>query len=280
MKENESIKLFEDRKIRTAWNEDEEDWYFSIVDVIAVLTDQPDYDGARNYWKVLKNRLIKEGSELVSNCNQLKMESPKDGKSYKTDVANTQQLLRIIQSVPSKKAEPFKVWLAKVGAERLDEIADPEISINRAVENYRKKGYTEAWINQRLRTIEMRKESTDEWDRSGVKKGVEYAMLTDEISKAWSGMTTRQYKNFKGLHKENLRDNMTNLELVLNMLAEVSATEISKAEKPQGFEESKNIAKRGGYVAKNARNEIESQTGKSAVSKENAFPDEHKKIKE
>ena len=280
MKENESIKLFEDRKIRTAWNEDEEDWYFSIVDVIAVLADQPDYDGARNYWKVLKNRLIKEGSELVSNCNQLKMESPKDGKSYKTDVANTQQLLRIIQSVPSKKAEPFKVWLAKVGAERLDEIADPEISINRAVENYRKKGYTEAWINQRLRTIEMRKELTDEWDRSGVKKGVEYAMLTDEISKAWSGMTTRQYKNFKGLHKENLRDNMTNLELVLNMLAEVSATEISKAEKPQGFEESKNIAKRGGYVAKNARNEIESQTGKSAVSKENAFPDEHKKIKE
>ena len=279
MKENESIKLFEDRKIRTAWNEDEEDWYFSIVDVIAVLTDQPNYQKSRKYWNKLKQRLGEEGNETVTNCHQLKMLA-QDGKNRLTDVANTQQLLRIIQSVPSKKAEPFKVWLAKVGAERLDEIADPEISINRAVENYRKKGYTEAWINQRLRTIEMRKELTDEWDRSGVKKGVEYAMLTDEISKAWSGMTTRQYKNFKGLHKENLRDNMTNLELVLNMLAEVSATEISKAEKPQGFEESKNIAKRGGYVAKNARNEIESQTGKSAVSKENAFPDEHKKIKE
>ena len=279
MKENESIKLFEDRKIRTAWNEDEEDWYFSIVDVIAVLTDQPDYQKSRKYWNKLKQRLGEEGNETVTNCHQLKMLA-QDGKNRLTDVANTQQLLRIIQSVPSKKAEPFKVWLAKVGAERLDEIADPEISINRAVENYRKKGYTEVWINQRLRTIEMRKELTDEWDRSGVKKGVEYAMLTDEISKAWSGMTTRQYKNFKGLHKENLRDNMTNLELVLNMLAEVSATEISKAEKPQGFEESKNIAKRGGYVAKNARNEIESQTGKSVVSKENAFPDEHKKIKE
>ena len=279
MKENESIKLFEDRKIRTAWNEDEEDWYFSIVDVIAVLTDQPDYQKSRKYWNKLKQRLGEEGNETVTNCHQLKMLA-QDEKNRLTDVANTPQLLRIIQSVPSKKAEPFKVWLAKVGAERLDEIADPEISINRAVENYRKKGYTEAWINQRLRTIEMRKELTDEWNRSGVKKGVEYAMLTDEISKARSGMTTRQYKNFKGLHKENLRDNMTNLELVLNMLAEVSATEISKAEKPQGFEESKNIAKRGGYVAKNARNEIESQTGKSAVSKENACPDEHKKIKE
>ncbi|MCR5025731.1 MAG: Bro-N domain-containing protein [Lachnospiraceae bacterium] len=232
---NDKVQLFEDQPIRTAWAPDEEEWYFSIVDVVGVLTEQPDIDGARNYWKVLKNRLKEEGSQLVTNCNQLKMRSPKDGKRYNTDVANTEQLLRLIQSIPSKKAEPFKLWLAQVGRERIEEVIDPELTIERALETYAKKGYSREWINQRLQAIQVRKELTDEWDKRGVKKGIEYAILTDEITKAWSGMTTRQYKNLKGLKKENLRDNMSTLELVLNMLAEVTTTEISKQKQPESF---------------------------------------------
>ncbi len=268
-KEN-SIKIFEEKRIRTAWNETEEKWYFSIVDVVSVLTDQPDYDSARNYWKVLKNRLKKEGAELVTKCNQLKMPSPKDGKNYNTDVADTEQLLRIIQSIPSKKAEPFKMWLAQVGRERIDEIADPELSIDRAVELYRKKGYSEKWINQRIKSIEVRKELTDEWNRSGITESVDYAILTNEITKTWSGKTVAEYKKHKNLKKENLRDNMTNMELVLNMLAEVTTTEISKSENPQGLEESKKVAKRGGSVAGKARKDIEKQTGRKVVSELNA----------
>ena len=219
------IQLFEDQKIRVAWDAAREEWYFSIVDVVAVLTDQPDYDHARNYWKVLKNRLAKEGSQLVTSCNQLKMRSPKDGKNYETDVADTEQLLRIIQSIPSPKAEPFKLWLAQVGRERIEETIDPELTIDRALETYLKKGYSREWINQRLQAIQVRKELTDEWDTRGVQKGVEYAILTDEITKAWSGMSTRQYKNLKGLKKENLRDNMTTLELVLNKIGRASCRE-------------------------------------------------------
>jgi len=268
-KEN-SIKIFEEKRIRTAWNETEEKWYFSVVDVVSVLTDQPDYDSARNYWKVLKNRLKKEGAELVTKCNQLKMPSPKDGKNYSTDVADTEQLLRIIQSIPSKKAEPFKMWLARVGRERIDEIADPELSIDRAIELYRKKGYSEKWINQRIKSIEVRKELTDEWNRSGITESADYAILTNEITKAWSGKTVAEYKKHKNLKKENLRDNMTNMELVLNMLAEVTTTEISKSENPQGLEESKKVAKRGGSVAGKARKDIEKQTGRKVVSKLNA----------
>ena len=268
-KEN-SIKIFEEKRIRTAWNETEEKWYFSVVDVVSVLTDQPDYDSARNYWKVLKNRLKKEGAELVTKCNQLKMPSPKDGKNYNTDVADTEQLLRIIQSIPSKKAEPFKMWLAQVGRERIDEIADPELSIDRAVELYRKKGYSEKWINQRIKSIEVRKELTDEWNRSGITESADYAILTNEITKAWSGKTVAEYKKHKNLKKENLRDNMTNMELVLNMLAEVTTTEISKTENPQGLEESKKVAKRGGSVAGKARKDIEKQTGRKVVSALNA----------
>ena len=268
-KEN-SIKIFEEKRIRSAWNETEEKWYFSVVDVVSVLTDQPDYDSARNYWKVLKNRLKKEGAELVTKCNQLKMPSPKDGKNYNTDVADTEQLLRIIQSIPSKKAEPFKMWLAQVGRERIDEIADPELSIDRAVELYRKKGYSEKWINQRIKSIEVRKELTDEWNRSGITESADYAILTNEITKAWSGKTVAEYKKHKNLKKENLRDNMTNMELVLNMLAEVTTTEISKSENPQGLEESKKVAKRGGSVAGKARKDIEKQTGRKVVSALNA----------
>ena len=268
-KEN-SIKIFEEKRIRTAWNETEEKWYFSIVDVVSVLTDQPDYDSARNYWKVLKNRLKKEGAELVTKCNQLKMPSPKDGKNYNTDVADTEQLLRIIQSIPSKKAEPFKMWLAQVGRERIDEIADPELSIDRAVELYRKKGYSEKWINQRIKSIEVRKELTDEWNRSGITESADYAILTNEITKAWSGKTVAEYKKHKNLKKENLRDNMTNMELVLNMLAEVTTTEISKTENPQGLEESKKVTKRGGSGAGKARKDIEKQTGRKVVSALNA----------
>ena len=246
MDKNNSIKLFEAKQIRTEWNEAEEKWYFSIVDVVSVLCDQPDYDSARNYWKVLKNRLAKEGSQLVTSCNQLKIKSPKDGKNYNTDVADTEQLLRLIQSIPSKKAEPFKLWLAKVGRERIDEIADPELAIDRAVSFYRKKDYSEAWINQRIKSIEVRKALTDEWNRSGITESRDYTILTNEITNAWSGKTVAEYKQHKGLKKENLRDNMTNMELVLNMLAEVTTTEISKAEKPQGMNESKKIARRGG----------------------------------
>ena len=264
------VSLFEDQKIRMAWDAEKEEWYFSIVDVIAVLTDQSNYDQARNYWKVLKNRLVKEGSQLVTTCNQLKMRSPKDGKNYLTDVADTEQLLRIIQSIPSKKAEPFKLWLAQVGRERIEETIDPEQAIDRALETYLKKGYSEEWVHQRLLAIRIRNELTDEWNRRGVQKGKEYAILTDEISRAWSGMNTRQYKQFKGLKKENLRDNMSDLELVLTMLAEASTTDIAKAERPEGFDENQKVARRGGNVSGVARKALEAETGKSVVTSQNA----------
>ena len=266
----DKVQLFEDQPIRTAWVEDEEEWYFSIVDVIGALTEQPGIDGARNYWKVLKNRLKEEGSQLVTNCNQLKMKSPKDGKRYNTDVANTEQLLRLIQSIPSKKAEPFKLWLAQVGRERIEEVIDPELTIERALETYAKKGYSREWINQRLQAIQVRKELTDEWDKRSVKKGVEYAILTDEITRAWSGMTTRQYKNLKGLKKENLRDNMSTLELVLNMLAEATTTEISKQKQPETFEENRIVASEGGAAAGEARAAVEKRTGRSVITNKNA----------
>jgi len=262
------IKLFEEKQIRAEWDENAEKWWFSVVDIIGILTDQPDYTKIRNYWKWLKNKLQNEGSELVSNTNQLKMIAP-DGKMRLTDVADTEQVLRLIQSIPSKKAEPFKQWLAKVGSERIDETIDPELSINRAIENYRRLGYSESWINQRLQSIDIRKSLTDEWDKSGV-QGNEYATLTDLMSKTWSGMTTREYKKHKGLKKENLRDNMTNTELVLNMLAEVAATDISIAQQPKGLNESAAVAKEGANVAKSAREQIEQNTGKSAISKQNA----------
>ncbi|MBP9637901.1 MAG: Bro-N domain-containing protein [Bacteroidaceae bacterium] len=257
---------FEEKQIRSVWNEEEEKWYFSIVDVVSILTDS---SNPNNYWKVLKHRLTKEGSELVTNCNQLKMQSS-DGKFYKTDVADTEQLIRLIQSVPSPKAEPFKLWIAKVARERIDEIADPEIGIDRLMETYLKKGYTKDWINQRLKSIEVRKELTDEWDERGVKKGGEYAILTDEITKAWSGLSVNEYKKHKDLKKENLRDNMTNLELVLNMLAEATTTEISKEKKPTTFAENKIIANQGGTIAGNTRKEIEEKTGKKVVSESSA----------
>ena len=264
------LKLFEDSQIRTAWDGEKEEWYFSIVDVVAVLTEQKTTRGASTYWSVLKKRMKEEGAnEMLTNCKQLKM-TASDGKKRLTDVADTEQLLRIIQSIPSPKAEPFKMWLAEVGNDRINEIADPEKAIQRAYDTYRNKGYSEEWINQRMKTIEMRKELTDEWQRSGVKQGKEYAILTNEISQAWSGMTTKEYKNFKGLKKENLRDNMSNLELVLNMLAEVSTTEISRGSNPQGFEESKKVARQGGNVARNAREEIEKQSGKSAITSKTA----------
>ena len=268
MDEN-NIQIFEDKKIRTAWNEYEEEWYFTVVDVIAVLTDSNE---PRRYWSDLKRKLKKEGasSQLYENFVQLKMKSHKDGKSYKTDVANTEQLLRIIQSIPSPKAEPFKMWLAEVGRERIEETIDPELTIERALETYLKKGYSREWINQRLQAIQVRKELTDEWDTHGVKQGIEYAILTDEITKAWSGMTTRQYKNLKGLKKENLRDNMTTLELVLNMLAEATTTEISKEQNPQTFAENRSVAREGGEVAGNARKDIEERTGRPVSTSKNA----------
>ena len=266
----DNIQLFEDQPIRTAWVEDEEEWYFSIVDVVQVLTEQPDVDGARNYWKVLKKRLKDEGNQLVTNCNQLKMKSPKDGKRYKTDVANTEQLLRIIQSIPSKKAEPFKVWLAQVGRERIEETIDPEITIDRALETYAKLGYDADWINQRLQTIRARKELTDQWKSHGVEEGREYAILTDEVTRAWSGMSTRQYKKLKGLKKENLRDNMSTLELALNMLAEATTTELTKSENPHGLVENQQVARKGGRVAGNARKEIEKETGKPVITSQDA----------
>lgn len=264
--DNKDIQLFEDKQIRTAWDEENEEWYFSIVDVVAVLTGT---ENPRRYWSDLKRKLKSEGSELYEKIVQLKMKSS-DGKYYKTDVADTAQLLRIIQSVPSPKAEPFKLWLAQVGKERIDETIDPEITIERALETYLKKGYSREWINQRLQAIQVRKELTDEWDSRGVKKGVEYAILTDEITKAWSGMSTRKYKNLKGLTKENLRDNMSTLELVLNMLAEATTTEISKQELPSNFKENIDVAKRGGKVAGNARKNIESETGKPVITSKNA----------
>jgi len=266
MTKETAIKLFNERRIRTHWDENQEKWYFSIVDVVGVLTES---ENPNNYWKVLKNRLKKEGSELVTSCNQLKMQSA-DGKFYKTDVADTEQLFRLIQSIPSPKAEPFKMWLAQVGRERIDEIEDPEIGIDRLMETYLRKGYSKEWINQRLKSIEIRKELTDEWDNRGVKKGQEYAILTDEITKAWSGFSTKQYKGYKDLKKENLRDHMTNLELVLNMLAEASTTEISKKKEPKTFQENKVVARKGGNVAKAARLQLEKSTGKKVVTKLNA----------
>ena len=271
MEPNDNIQLFENRRIRTVWDEEKEEWYFSIVDVVAVLTDQPDQRGASNYWAKLKQRLKEEGAnQLLTNCQQLKMKSPKDGKRYNTDVADTEQLLRIIQSIPSPKAEPFKLWLAQIGRERIEETIDPELTIERALETYLRKGYTREWINQRLQAIQVHKELTDEWDARGVQKGVEYAILTDEISRAWSGMSTRQYKNLKGLKKENLRDNMTTLELVLNMLAEATTTEISKQKAPSNLSENISVARAGGKVAGDARKAIESQTGVPVISKKNA----------
>jgi hypothetical protein len=269
MTKETAIKLFEQKQIRSLWNEDEEKWYFSIVDVTQVLTDQSEYQAARKYWNKLKERLLAEGNQTVSNCHQLKMEAA-DGKMRLTDAADTEQLFRLIQSVPSKKAEPFKLWLAQVGRERIDEIEDPELGFDRLMETYLKKGYSKNWINQRLKSIEVRKELTDEWENRGVKKGQEYAILTDEITKAWSGLSVKQYKNHKGLKKENLRDNMSNLELVLNMLAEATTTEISKEKKPKTFTENKKIAKQGGTIAGNTRKEIEEKTGKKVVNKLNA----------
>jgi len=263
------VQLFEDQPIRTAWVEDEEEWYFSIVDVVGALTEQADKDGARNYWKVLKIRLKEEGNQLVTNCNQLKM-TAQDGKKRLTDVANTEQLLRIIQSIPSKKAEPFKLWLAQVGRERIEETIDPELSIDRALETYARLGYDADWINQRLQTIRARKELTDQWKSHGVNQGREFAILTDEVTRAWSGMTTREYKNLKGLKKENLRDNMSTLELALNMLAEATTTELTKVHNPAGLEENRAIAEKGGRIAGDARKDIEQETGKPVITSKNA----------
>ena len=264
-KEN-AIKLFQDQRVRVQWNDEQEKWFFSIIDVIEVLTDSP---RPRKYWNALKTKLKKEGSELSHKLGQLKMQAA-DGKLRLTDVADTEQLLRLIQSIPSPKAEPFKVWLAKVGYERIEETEDPELAFERAMETYLKKGYSKNWINQRLKSIEVRKELTDEWDLRGVKKGLEYAILTNEITKAWTGLTTKQYKNLKDLKKENLRDNMTNLELVLNMLAETTTTEFSKKKKPKTFKENKKVAKEGGNVAGNARKDIEKKLGESVISPLNA----------
>ena len=260
------IKVFENKKVRTAWNEETEDWFFSVIDVIEILTES---ENPRDYWKVLKHRLAKEGSEVVTNCNQLKLPAA-DGKMRLTDVLDTKGILRLVQSVPSPKAEPFKMWLAKVGSDRLDEIADPEKAILRGADFYRAKGYTEGWINQRLQTIEMRKELTDEWKKRGIESEKDYAILTNEMTKAWSGLTVKEYKEKKGLKKENLRDNMTNIELVLNMLAEVTSTAISKQEEPETFEENRKVAIRGGKVANSAKEEYEKETGLKVVSELNA----------
>jgi len=268
-KSKNKIKLFEEKQVRAVWDAENEKWWFSVIDVVAVLTEQTDYQLARNYWKVLKKRLKDEGNETVINCNQLKMEAL-DGKMRLTDAADTEQILRLVQSVPSKKAEPFKAWLAQIGSERIDETIDPELSIERAIQNYRRLGYGENWINQRIKSIEVRKALTDEWDKSGVQQGKEYASLTDLMTRTWSGMTTREYKQFKDLKKENLRDNMTNTELVLNMLAEVAATDISIAQQPSGYSESAKAAREGAETAKIAREQLEKRTGKSAISSLNA----------
>ena len=261
----EAIKLFEERKVRTIWDDTHEKWYFSIVDVVAILADSKDLLTARKYWNKLKERLKKEGNETVSNCHQLKLEAA-DGKMRLTDVADTEQLFRLIQSIPSPKAEPFKLWMAEVASTRIDQLQDPERSIEQAVADYRRLGYSEAWINQRIKSIEVRKELTDEWKRTGVKEGVEYATLTDIITQQWSGFTTKEYKQYKGLKKENLRDNMTNLEMAFNILAEASTTELSKQRDPQGVEEQKKVAKEGGSVAKVARKQLEAQLGRSVIS--------------
>ena len=266
--QKKQIKLFEGKRVRHEWDEEAEKWWLSVVDICAVLTDS-DYQTARKYWSVLKTRLKNEGSQLATNCSQLKMEAP-DGKMRQTDVMDTEQVLRLVQSIPSKKAEPFKLWLAKVGSERIDETIDPELSIDRAIKNYRRLGYSENWINQRIKSIEVRKALTDEWDNAGVKQGAQYAALTDLMTKTWSGMNIREYKKHKDLKKENLRDNMTNTELVLNMLAEVAATDISIERQPIGFNESAQVAKEGAKAARVAREQIEKSTGKSAVSALNA----------
>ena len=267
----ESIKLFEKQSVRVIWDDEAQKYYFSVVDIVQVLTDQSDFQLARNYWKVLKNRLVKEGNESVTNCNRLKLQSHTDGKRYLTDVADTEQMLRIIQSIPSKKAEPFKRWLAAVGAERLRQLQDPERSIEQAVADYRRLGYSETWINRRIKTIEIRKGLTDEWKRGGIDKESDYALLTDLMSKTWSGLTTREYKDLKGLHNESLRDNMTNMELLLNALAEESATQISKERNPDGLVENARVAKEGADVAKNARTDLEKRLGHSIVSSEKAI---------
>ena len=266
MKKDNDLKIFEDKKVRTLWDAEHEKWYLSIVDVIAILTDSPN---PRKYWSVLKTRLKAEGSQLATNCSQLKMESA-DGKFYLTDVADTEQLFRLIQSIPSPKAEPFKLWLAQIASERLDEMQDPELTIDRALEQYLKLGYSENWINQRLKSMEIRKELTEEWRKRGLKQGVQFATLTDIITKEWADKTTKEYKILKGLKKENLRDNMTNTELILNMLAEASTKDISQAVNPETFEDSKKVAKQGGNVAKVARKELEARTGKKVVTALNA----------
>lgn len=266
MKKDSSIIIFNQKQVRRVWDGERELWYFSVVDIIEILTDSIN---PRKYWSVLKTRLKKEGNELATNCSQLKLLAS-DGKSYLTDVLDTENILRLIQSIPSPKAEPFKLWLAKVGYERIEETEDPELAFERAMKTYLKKGYSPNWINQRLKSIEIRKELTDEWNERGVQEGLEYAILTDEITKAWADKSVKQYKNFKGLKKQNLRDNMTNLELVLNMLAEASTAEISKEQKPKGLNENKKVAKEGGNVAKQARITLEKQTGKSIISPKNA----------
>ena len=265
MTKKESIKLFEEKKVRTVWDDEQEKWYFSIVDVVGILTDQPDLEHARNYWKVLKHRLKKEGFESVTNCNQLKLLAS-DGKRYKTDVADTEQLFRIIQSIPSPKAEPFKRWMAQVAAHRFDQMQDPELSIHQAMEDYKRLGYSDNWINQRLKSIEIRKDLTDQWKLHHVEEGVQYATLTDIIYQTWAGKTAKEYKQFKGLKKENLRDNMTNEELVLNMLAELSTTSITKVKDPKNLEENMQCAAEGGEVARVAKEKLESKTGRAVVS--------------
>ncbi len=269
MTKKHSIQLFEERKVRTIWDDEQEKWYFSIVDVIGILTDQPDLEHARNYWKVLRHRLVKEGNETVTKCNRLKLRSA-DGKMRLTDVADQEQLFRLIQSIPSPKAEPFKQWMAQVASQRIDQMQDPELSIEQAIMDYKRLGYSDAWINQRVKSIEVRKELTDEWQRTGVQVGMQYASLTDIITKEWSGLTTKQYKHLKGLKKENLRDNMTNLEIALNTLAEASATELSKQRNPKGFMGQTKVAKDGGSVAKVARQQLEEQLGRTIISKEKA----------
>jgi len=277
MDQNTTIKLFEDQKVRVVWDSEKEKWYFSVIDIVATLTQQNDYQLARNYWKVLKNRLKEEGNETVTKCNQLKLIA-EDNKLRLTDVADMEQLFRLIQSIPSPKAEPVKLWLAKVGTERIEESQNPELAINRGLRNYLNLGYSKEWMNQRLKTIEVRKELTDEWERTGIKEERDFAVLTNELTKAWSGKTVKEYKQLKGLKKESLRDNMMNMELVLNMLAEATTKEISKKEDPKKFEDSKIIARKGGVIAGNTRKEIEKQLGKSVITKENYL--ENKKSKQ
>ncbi len=276
--DNNKLVIFEGKNIRREWDEKSEKWYFSIIDIIAVLVDQPDFKRAQSYWTTLKSRLKQEGSESVTKCDKLKLQSA-DGKYYKTDVADMETLFRLVQSIPSPKVEPLKLWLARVGYERIEETEDPEKAIDRALQTYLKKGYSKEWINQRLKSIEIRKALTDEWEERGVKKGSEFAILTDDISFAWAGLTTKNYKKYKGLKMQSLRDNMTNIELVLNMLAEASVTAISEKEKPETFIKNRQVAKRGGGVAKVAREKLEKETGRKVVTQENYLPDNRKRLK-